>query len=52
MGEMLVNQKDMSQINETGWNRHAYDAWVNRHGVPAEYAEKISKILIHPLNTT
>lgn len=41
MGGMLVNQKDMSQINETGWNRHAYDAWVNRHGVPAEYAEKI-----------
>ncbi|WP_397548204.1 class I SAM-dependent methyltransferase, partial [Rossellomorea marisflavi] len=49
-----MNQTDMSQINETGWNRRAYDAWVNRHGVPAEYAEKIKhdprKSVEHYLN--
>lgn len=28
----------MSKINQSGWNQGAYQAWVNRHGLPRDYA--------------
>ena len=34
-----MNQESMSKINERGWNQSAYQAWVNRHGSPSNYAQ-------------
>ncbi|MBS4174378.1 class I SAM-dependent methyltransferase [Bacillus sp. FJAT-49736] len=34
-----MNQEQMSAMNQRGWNQAAYRAWVNRHGLPSEYAE-------------
>ncbi|MBY0037901.1 class I SAM-dependent methyltransferase [Bacillus cereus] len=38
-----MNQKQLSTINEKSWNTAAYEAWTNRHGAPADYANKIMK---------
>ncbi|PFA63348.1 SAM-dependent methyltransferase [Bacillus sp. AFS015802] len=34
-----MNQESISNINQIGWNQAAYQAWVNRHGTPGEYAQ-------------
>jgi SAM-dependent methyltransferase len=34
-----MNQNCISKINQIGWNQSAYQAWVNRHGTPEEYAQ-------------
>ncbi|MGE7862580.1 class I SAM-dependent methyltransferase [Bacillus mobilis] len=36
-----MNQKQLSTRNEKCWNAAAYEAWTNRHGVPADYAKKL-----------
>ncbi|WP_252502547.1 bifunctional 2-polyprenyl-6-hydroxyphenol methylase/3-demethylubiquinol 3-O-methyltransferase UbiG [Sporosarcina sp. Marseille-Q4943] len=36
-----MNQPQMSEINKMGWNQNAYQAWVTRHGKPADYAEQL-----------
>ena len=33
-----MNQREISRVNQAGWNQGAYQAWVNRHGLPEEYA--------------
>ncbi|XXM73092.1 class I SAM-dependent methyltransferase [Lysinibacillus sphaericus] len=33
-----MNQQSISKINQKGWNQSPYQAWVNRHGTPEEYA--------------
>jgi 2-polyprenyl-3-methyl-5-hydroxy-6-metoxy-1,4-benzoquinol methylase len=35
---MILKQSELSKINREGWNNGAYQAWVNRHGLPQEYA--------------
>ena len=37
----MQKQTELSKINEAAWNQLAYDAWVNRFGLPEEAAEKI-----------
>jgi 2-polyprenyl-3-methyl-5-hydroxy-6-metoxy-1,4-benzoquinol methylase len=34
-----MNQQIISNINQLGWNQYAFQAWVNRHGTPDEYAQ-------------
>lgn len=34
-----MNQQSISKINQIGWNQSEYQAWVNRHGTPKEYAQ-------------
>ena len=36
-----MNQESISKINQVGWNQSVYQAWVNRHGLPNEYAQKL-----------
>ena len=36
-----MKQVEISKINEEGWNNSAYQAWVNRHGYPREYAKQL-----------
>lgn len=36
-----MKQQELSKVNEAGWNQSAYQAWVNRHGLPKEYAQKL-----------
>lgn len=33
-----MNQSELSKINKAGWNDGAYQAWVNRYGLPKDYA--------------
>ncbi|MDF2669774.1 MAG: class SAM-dependent methyltransferase [Paenibacillus sp.] len=34
-------QKEMNLNNENAWNQHAYEAWVNRYGLPEEAAARM-----------
>ncbi|MBH9964932.1 class I SAM-dependent methyltransferase [[Bacillus] enclensis] len=49
-----MNQQSISKINQIGWNQSPYQAWVNRHGTPAEYARVLKtdpeKTVAHYLN--
>jgi len=36
-----MNQKKISKINKDGWDQSVYQAWMNRHGSPDEYAQKL-----------
>jgi SAM-dependent methyltransferase len=51
-----MNQQSISKINQIGWNQSPYQAWVNRHGTPVEYARVLKaapeKIVSHYLNYT
>lgn len=38
-----MNQKQMSEKNKIGWNQHAYQAWVARHGSPNDYASELKE---------
>ncbi|MFC5604515.1 class I SAM-dependent methyltransferase [Sporosarcina koreensis] len=38
-----MNQQQMSEKNKIGWNQHAYQAWVVRHGLPTYYAKELKK---------
>lgn len=38
-----MNQESVSKINQVGWNQSVYQAWVNRHGLPNEYAQKLKR---------
>jgi SAM-dependent methyltransferase len=38
-----MNQQQMSERNRVGWNQHAYQAWLSRHGQPCDYAEQLKK---------
>ncbi|MEI2663148.1 class I SAM-dependent methyltransferase [Rossellomorea sp. LJF3] len=50
-----MRQSELSSINRAGWNEGAYEAWVNRHGLPKDYAltlmenpqQKVKKYLNH-----
>lgn len=54
-GDEILRQSEFSSINRAGWNDGAYQAWVNRHGLPQDYAltlikspqQKILKYLNH-----
>lgn len=54
-GDDILRQSELSSINRAGWNDGAYQAWVNRHGLPKDYAltlmknpqHKVSKYLNH-----
>ncbi|MEC0244619.1 class I SAM-dependent methyltransferase [Paenibacillus chitinolyticus] len=36
-------QKQFSEHNQTAWNQHAYEAWLNRFGTPEEAAALIGR---------
>ncbi|MCR8847447.1 methyltransferase domain-containing protein [Rossellomorea sp. SC111] len=38
-----MRQSELSSINRAGWNEGAYQAWVNRHGLPKDYALTLMK---------
>jgi len=38
-----VEQDKLSKINQQGWDQAVYQAWVNRHGLPIEYAKKLKE---------
>jgi len=38
-----VEQDKLSKINQQGWNQAAYQAWINRHGLPIEYAKELKE---------
>jgi 2-polyprenyl-3-methyl-5-hydroxy-6-metoxy-1,4-benzoquinol methylase len=50
----LMNQQDISKINQIEWNQSEYQAWNNRHGTPGEYAQVLKaepeKNVSHYLN--
>ncbi|WP_082197408.1 class I SAM-dependent methyltransferase [Rossellomorea vietnamensis] len=54
-GDGILRQSELSRINRAGWNDGAYQAWVNRHGSPKDYAltlmknpqQKVMKYLNH-----
>jgi 2-polyprenyl-3-methyl-5-hydroxy-6-metoxy-1,4-benzoquinol methylase len=52
----FMNQQSISKINQIGWNQSAYQAWVNRHGAPEEYARVLKaepeRTVSHYLNYT
>lgn len=38
-----MNQEKLSAQNQRSWSQSAYQAWVNRHGLPNEYAQVLKK---------
>ncbi|WP_084783782.1 bifunctional 2-polyprenyl-6-hydroxyphenol methylase/3-demethylubiquinol 3-O-methyltransferase UbiG [Paenibacillus sp. FJAT-26967] len=36
-------QKQFSEHNQSAWNQHAYEAWINRFGTPEAAAEQIRR---------
>jgi ubiquinone/menaquinone biosynthesis C-methylase UbiE len=50
---MIVNQSEMSDINQAAWNTSAYEAWVIENGTPLELAAKLEpeKVLKRVLKT-
>ncbi|MGM9987258.1 MAG: class I SAM-dependent methyltransferase [Bacillaceae bacterium] len=38
-----MNQRVVSNLNEKSWNQSAYQAWINRHGIPKQYAKKLKE---------
>lgn len=38
-----MEQNLVSKINQSSWNQAVYQAWVNRHGEPQEYAQKLKE---------
>ncbi|PEI34061.1 SAM-dependent methyltransferase [Bacillus wiedmannii] len=37
-----MKQEQMSNLNKKGWEHSAYQAWVNRHGIPKDFAKTIT----------
>ncbi len=33
-----MNQETVSEINRIGWNQSVYQVWINKHGLPKDYA--------------
>lgn len=38
-----MHQEKISSQNQKSWSQSAYQAWVNRHGFPNEYAQTLKK---------